>query len=669
MAEEAAAKRPVRAEDIFALTFIGDVAISPDGGTVCFVQTMMDREANEYRSDLWTIPTDGDPGDATRFTFGPRTVAQPRWSPDGRWLAFLADRDEKGKKQLWAIPTTGIGGEARRLTNGDAVSDFAWSPDSVRLVFTRVEKLAAPKPDPEPTGRVAEDMLTITRLRNKADGRGFIHDRRSHLWTVTLDGDETRLTEGDHDNSAPAWSPDGTQIAFISKRMPDADDTNRTDLYVIPAAGGEVRLLETGSGPVDAPAWSPDGALIAYTGAARAMVAGLNSGLWMIAADGSGTPRNLTAALDLGMGLDVSSDSRAGLTTTRPVWFPDGRSLLVLASTRGTTPLWRISLDGDDPVRVLDGERQVQAFALAANAPRMAFNIGDATNPGDVYAIAQPADGLKRLTKANDDLFDRVMIVAPASFTFAGADDWHVQGWLTPPVDMREGETYPCVLEIHGGPHTAYGSMFVFEFQLLAAQGWGVLAINPRGSTGYGERFTMASNDDWGGDDYRDLMRGVDAAIARAPWIDPARLGVIGGSYGGYMVNWIVTQTDRFKAAVTLRSICNMISKWGVSDIGYLGNGLQWGGPPWENMAFYIERSPLTHVRNVVTPLLIMHSERDLRCPIEQGEQFFTALKYLHKETEFVRYPDEGHELSRSGQPLHRLDRLQRITGWFGKHL
>ncbi len=398
------------------------------------------------------------------------------------------------------------------------------------------------------------------------------------------------------------------------------------------------------------------------------MIAGQNSDLWVIAADGAGAPRNLTAALDLGMGLDVSSDSRAGLPTTRPVWFPDGQSLLILASTRGTTPLWRVPLDGD-PVRVLDGERQVQAFALATDAPRMAFNIGDATNPGDLYAIAQPTDGLKRLTEANDDLFSRVEIVAPESFTFAGAEEWNVQGWLTPPVEVREGERYPCILEIHGGPHTAYGSMFVFEFQLLAAQGWGVLAINPRGSTGYGERFTMASNGDWGGNDYQDLMGGVDAAIARAPWIDPARLGVIGGSFGGYMVNWIVTQTDRFKAAVTLRSICNMASKWGVSDIGYIGNDLQWGGPPWENMAFYIERSPLTHVRNVTAAVLIMHSERDLRCPIEQGEQFFTALKYLRKTTEFVRFPDEGHELSRSGQPLHRLDRLQRIVGWFGKYL
>ena len=262
-----------------------------------------------------------------------------------------------------------------------------------------------------------------------------------------------------------------------------------------------------------------------------------------------------------------------------------------------------------------------------------------------------------------------VSLAAPEAFTYEGAEGWEVQGWLMPPVGRRDGEQYPLVLEIHGGPHTAYGEMFFFEFQCLAAQGQGVLFINPRGSTGYGERFTMASNDDWGGNDYRDLMLGVDAAIARAPWIDPARLGVTGGSFGGYMTNWVVTKTDRFKAAVAQRSICNMVSKWGVSDNGYLGNDLQWGGPPWENAQFYRDRSPLTHVTKVVTPLLLIHSERDLRCPIEQAEQFFTALKYLRRDVELVRFPDEGHELSRSGQPLHRLDRLERIMGWFRDHL
>ncbi len=668
MASATTTRRPVQPDDLFNLTFIGDVAISPDGGTICYVQTRMDRETNEYRSDLWTIPATGNIGDAVRFTSEPRTIGQPRWSPDGRWLAFLSDRDGKGKRHLWAIPTTGIGGEARRLTSGDQpVSDYTWATDSTRLAFVRGEKIAPPPPNPAATGRVADDVLTITRIRNKADGRGFIYDRRNHLWTVTLDSIETRLTEGDHDNAAPAWSPDGSEIVFVSKRMADADFTNTTELYVIPAAGGTARRLPTPEGPVDAPAWSPDGARIAFVGSGRAEVAGAVSRLWVIPADGNGPARDLTPTLDLNIGLDVSSDSRAGLAATRPVWSVAGDALFFLASTRGTTPLWRVALDSSEPERVVDGAQQVQSFSFARDGETLALNLGDSLNPGDVHLRtgAEP----RRLTDANGDFFATVALVAPEAFTFAGAEGWEVQGWLMPPAERREGEKHPLVLEIHGGPHTAYGEMFFFEFQCLTAQGQGVLFINPRGSTGYGEQFTTASNDDWGGNDYRDLMRGVDAAIARAPWIDGARLGVTGGSFGGYMTNWIITQTDRFTAAVAQRSICNMVSKWGVSDIGYHGNGLQWGGPPWKSPQFYLDRSPLTHVMKVVTPLLLIHSERDLRCPIEQAEQFFTALKYLRREVVLVRFPDEGHELSRSGQPLHRLERLQRIAGWFRAHL
>jgi dipeptidyl aminopeptidase/acylaminoacyl peptidase len=682
MAEDT--RRALRPEDLFRIQMIGDVAVSPDGAAVCFVQTRMDREENAYFSDLWIVPAGGMPGEATRFTHGPRTVAQPQWSPNGRWLAFLADREHKGRKQLWVIPTSGVGGEARALTSGeDGISDFAWSPDSTRLAFVRGDPFpagnagtVAPEDAPAEDGRVADDVVTVTRIRHKGDGSGFINARRNHLWTVDLEGHETRLTEGDHNNTSPAWSPDCAAIVFASKRGPgdEADRTDGADLWVIASdgSGGEPRELPTGDGPADAPAWSPDGKWIAFVGDTRANTAGGNDNLWVVAADGTGEPRNLTAPLDLSMGLGVSADVRAGLSSGRPVWSPAGDALYTLASAGGDTPLWRVPLDGGEPARVVEARgQQVQSFALCAAGTTLALNLGDGLNPGDVYC-ADPRDvagTIRRLTEVNSALFAEVALSVPEAFEYAGAQGWPIEGWLVRPTEYREGETYPLILAIHGGPHAAYGNLFFFDFQLLAARGWGVLFTNPRGSSNYGERFTLASNDDWGGDDYRDLMLGVDAAIARAPWIDRDRLGVTGGSYGGYMTNWIVTQTDRFKAAVTERSICNMVSKWGTSDIGYLGNDLQWGGPPWENPQFYLERSPLTHVRSVTTPLLIIHSERDLRCLIEQGEQFFTALKYLGRMVEFVRFPDEGHELSRSGQPLHRLERLRRIVGWFGKYL
>jgi dipeptidyl aminopeptidase/acylaminoacyl peptidase len=670
-------QRALVAEDLFRLNMIGDVAVSPDGGTVCFVQTRMDRESNSYRSDLWIVPAGGMAGEATQFTHGPNTVAQPRWSANGRWLAFLADREPKGRKQLWIIPTSGVGGEARQLTQGEmAVSDFAWSPDCTKIAFVRSEKFEAGNEGsavlPVGEGRVADDVVTLRRIRHKGDGAGFTNARRSHLWVVDLEGNETRLTEGDHNNSAPTWSPDCQSIAFVSQRGDEERDySDSSDLWVVAAEGGEARRLPTPPGPVESPAWSPDGAWIAYVGSDRPDTAGANDNLWVIPVSGDGEARNLTGTLDLSINSGVSGDAYAGLSGSRPAWAPDSSALYVLAATRGDTPLWRVPLAGGEATKVVDRPGQVQAFAFCVVGTTLALNLSDHLNNGDVFSASagDVAGTLRQLTEANGDLFAEVALSRPEAFEYGGADGWPIHAWLMPPYGLQEGEKYPLVVEIHGGPHAAYGDNFLFEFQLLAAQGYGVLFTNPRGSTSYGERFTMASNDDWGGNDYRDVMLGVDAALARAPWADPARLGVLGGSYGGYLTNWIVTQTDRFKAAVTQRSICNMTSKWGTSDIGFHGNDLQWGGAPWRNLQFYIDRSPLTHVEKVVTPLLIIHSERDLRCPIEQGEQFFTALKYLRRTVEFVRFPDEGHELSRSGQPLHRLENQRRIVGWFAKYL
>ena len=667
-------QRPLQPDDLFNLTLVGDVTISPDGGTVVYVQTRMDRGANEYRADLWVVATAG--GTARQLTREPRVAGMPRYSPDGTWLAFTSDRAEKGKRHLYTMPTDG--GEARQLTHGEyGVGDYSWSPDSTRLVFTRTETegkrhedAATKKDDLPPEQRVTDDVRTIDRVRNKLDGRGWTYDRRTHLWLVDLEGQESRLTHGPYDETAPAWSPDGYRIAYVSRRGDDADFHNNFDLYVRYIEGDVERLLPTPPGPLDAPVWSPDSALIAYVGSDQLDGAGANSDLWVIPphVTDAGAARNLTGGSDMSIGLDVGSDARAGLSAMRPAWSPEGDALYAVASVRGDSPLWRVSLEDGAMTQVVGGTRQVQSFAWDAKGETLALNLGDLRNPGDVYVSTDGAASARR-TDTNGAFFAGVELARPEAFTYTGPKGWEVHGWLVPPVGVAEDVKAPLVLEIHGGPHTAYGNAFNFEFQLLAAQGWGVLFTNPRGSTGYGEAFTKASNDDWGGDDYRDLMAGVDAALARAPWADAERLGVLGGSYGGYMTNWIVTQTPRFKAAVTLRSICNMVSKWGTSDIGYYGNDLQWGGPPWTNMAFYLERSPLTHVANVTTPLLILHAENDLRCRIEQGEQFFTALKYLRREVKMVRFPDEGHELSRSGQPLHRLENAQQIVGWFRDHL
>lgn len=354
---------------------------------------------------------------------------------------------------------------------------------------------------------------------------------------------------------------------------------------------------------------------------------------------------------------------------TRPVWTAAGDALFVLGSHHGDTPLWRVAIHSGAVERLIGEGLLVESFALDAKRESIVLAIAGSVQPGDLYAGTPAVPVTRRLTTLNDAFLATVQLSPPQPVSVTAANGWQVAGWLVEPPERARPDRCPLILAIHGGPHAAYGNGFMFEFQFLAAQGWAVLFLNPRGSTSYGEQFAVASNEDWGGADYRDLMSGLDAVLASHQWIDSDRLGVAGGSYGGYMTNWIVAHTARFRAAVTERSVSNFVSKWGTSDIGFFGNSRQWGGAPWENPEFYRERSPLTHVVNITTPLLILHSEQDLRCRIEQAEQLFTALKYLRREVEFVRFPDEGHELSRSGQPLHRLERLQRIATWFQRYL
>lgn len=670
--------RAIQADDIFAIALLGDVTINPDGTRVCYVETRLNRNEDRYDSDLWIAGTGDDGSTPTRLTYAHRTVAVPRWSPDGAWIAFLAAAPATDTKGLWVIPAVEPGGESRCLTTGDGtVTDFAWAPDGTRLALIRSERIErqyqsdaltpAVRADGS-SGRFATDVVTITRIYHKADGAGFLNDRRGHLWVVGLDGQETRLTGGDCDDSAPAWSPDGTRLVFVSGRDLDADYTRNAALWTVSDTGEELARLTAGDRPVSAPAWSPDGASIAYLAPARPDLSGASTYVWLVPAAG-GTPRRLGEAPDFDAASTVASDTRAGLSASRPVWAPTGAALYVIGSTRGDTPLWRVPVATGATERLTGPGVQVQSFAVASGGQTVGVNAAGPLEPGDLYSGPPDEPLRQRLTRINEAFLARVRLCAPQSVQVTARDGWEVSGWLIEPVDRQPGERYPLLLEIHGGPHAAYGNAFMFEFQLHAAQGWGVLYLNPRGSTGYGEAFTIASNEDWGGADYADLMSGVDAVLERHSWIDPERLGVTGGSYGGYMTNWIVSHTNRFRVAVTERSVTNFVSKWGASDIGFFGNARQWGGAPWDNYSYYVERSPITHVRDIDTPLLIIHSERDLRCPIEQAEQLFTALLFLQKEVEFVRFPDEGHELSRSGKPLHRLERLLRIVTWFQRYL
>ena len=658
-------KRKITIDDLLALKWVSDPQLSPDGSRLVFVQTVVDRDADTYRSHLWVAPVDG--GALRQFTAGEHRDSLPRWSPDGRWIAFLSDRGTakpdpgvKRPKQLFVIPADG--GEARLLVPAAYhPSDLSWAPDGRSLAF--VGKPARDEPH--------SDVKVITRVRYKHDGEGFWDGRYKHLFRVSIDGDGSpqQLTSGDFDHADPAWSPDGRHLACVTNRTEEADFTNVTDVWIIPVDGGEARQLTGSIGPSSSPTWSPDGRAIAYYGHDNACMNATNTDVW-IASAGGGDPVNLTAAADRSFEHHIITDMRVHPEIGGPVWSADGQRIFAIVAEGATNQLAAVDARGAGVTVLISGRREIFGLAIGRSGDRAVVAASDPATPGDLWVV--PLDGRaaeRRLTQVNQAILDQVMLSVPERFTYQGADDWPVQGWVMRPVEFRDGARYPTVLQIHGGPHGAYGEAFFHEFQLLAAEGFAVVYTNPRGSQGYGQQFTAATHHDWGGKDCEDILRGLDQAIARFPFIDPDRLGVAGGSYGGFMTNWVIGHTDRFKAAVSMRSISNNLSQWGTSDLAFMKGFWEFPGDPWDAPTWYWERSPLAYVERITTPLLILHSEQDLRCPIEEAEQLFAALRKLRRDVVFVRFPNESHDLSRIGQPRHRVERLHWVVKWLADHL
>lgn len=649
--------RGITAEDYYSFEFATDPQISPDGKLVAYVVTKVDRTQNRRNSAIWMAPVDGSKA-PWQFTTSPQNSTSPRWSPDGRWLAFLSARpvdmsasggagsatpEARSQVHLLAMD----GGEARRVTNlKNGVTVFRWSPDGAKFV-------AVSRTGPSDTRVENKERSDVRHYKNsgyKFNDSGWFDDRRAHLWVIDVKTSDSRqITEGsDWNDSDPQWSPDGTRIAFVSNRTGKELDHNRnTDVWVIAATGAGLTKISDHDEADNSPRWSPDGKTIAFTGEVRDRD---HPKIWLAPSSG-GKPSVLAAnALDL-----IPADLE---------WSANGGALYFQAGVKGETHLFRIDVTSKNLTQVTSGARSVRNVDFHWPSKTMVYLSNDFKLLDDVYLADSSGGKERKLTNLNESLWKRLQLAEVERFTYKSADDWAIDGFLAKPIGWEAGKKYPVILSIHGGPAAMYGVDWFHEFQVYAAKGYAVIYTNPRGSTGYGQKFERGIVGEWGGKDYLDVMNGVDAALSKYPWLDAERMGVTGGSYGGYLTNWIVGHNNRFKAAVTLRSVVNFVSDEGTRDGAY-GHTPDFGGDLFEKFDLYWDRSPLKYAANVKTPTLILHSDNDFRVPLEQGEQWFRALRHFGVTTEIVMFPRENHNLTRTGEPRHLVESLNWQLYWF----
>lgn len=676
--------RGFTADDLLAIQLAEDPQISPDGAQVAFVRTEVDRERHEYHRTIWLAQTAG--GEPRRLTNGPNDRA-PRWSPDGHSLAFLRgpaapakpktrEERDKGKTetQLWLLPLEG--GEPRQLTHlRHGAGAAVWSPDSATIAFSAQ---TGEQDDPEVDDAALDEktfprVRTVDRLWHKLDGEGFIYELRAHIFSVPAAGGEPRqLTNGDWDDGEPSWSPDGRSLAFASDRSDERWSWPAPSVWTLDLVSGDLKRLTEETLSAAEPAWSPDGQRIAFIASPRRNSVGQTDLYVAEASQSEPGQRLLSADFNADCSDSCIDDQRSSHGGGHLGWSANSRDILFLAAARGATHIYAAAADGSSqPQPLTTGSIHVYAFSVDHAAQTVALGISTPIIPGDIFT--QPlhvgeGEAPRRLTDVNAKLLSEVDIAEPEEFAFKGADGWDLQGWVLRPAGADREQVVPAILEVHGGPAAMYGYSFFLEFQLLAARGYAVVYVNPRGSTGYGRVFSGAVIDDWGGADFSDVMAGLDAAIARGG-IDANRVGIAGGSYGGFMTCWAVGHTDRFKAGVAMRSVTNMATMFGVSDIGW---GLaidELHATPWDDLNRLMSFSPINYVKNIHTPLLLIHSDNDLRCPLEQSQQLFTALKYRGETTRLVIFEGQSHDLSRTGHPRSRVRRLNEIVGWFEQYL
>ena len=636
--------RPFSLDDVVRVRDVREPQISPDGAWVAYTVSTADTAEDRNKSAVWMASWDGTRN--VRLTTSKPGEDAPRWSPDGRWLAFLSSRDDE-HTQIWLLDRQG--GEGRKVTTLPSdVADYVWAPDGKRIALV-VEDADTAKPKTPPP-------IVIDRFQFKQDESGYLGQQRRHLYVLDVEaGKTTILTSGAYDELLPAWSPDGKSLAFVSKRRPEFDRDSNWDLYVIDAApGGNAvpRQLTTFEGPDNdpdtesRPAWSPDGRSVAYLqGGPLKLVYYAVQKLAVVPAAG-GAPRILTAALDR--------------NATNPVWSPDGSSIYFLLEDDRTIGLARVPAAGGTIERIVSGPRVLTAFTAAGG--KVAVLASTPLEPAEVFAL----DGttLRPLSRQNDEWLSRVKLGAVEPISFKSRDGTAINGFVVKPPGFVAGKRYPMVLRIHGGPVSQYQHEFDFQLQTLAGHGYLVVVANPRGSSGRGERFAAAIYADWGNKDAQDVLAAVDYAVAQG-LADPARLGVGGWSYGGILTNYVIAQDHRFKAAVSGASISNVLAGYGTDQ--YVREYEGELGVPWKAADTWVRlSSPFLHADRINTPTLFLCGDKDFNVPLLNSEQMYQALRSLGVETQLVIYPGQHHAINK---PTYRRDRLERYLAWYDKYL